>query len=95
MDLFNIKEQKCQKEPIKSGLNYQLRKLSYKLDVGGYIIPVTCYRNTFRFRLIDFAVKVVKTAGQFILKITEQAFEDLKIAQLWLRTDAPQPISIT
>lgn len=68
---------------------------AYKLDVGVDIIPVTCYPNTFRRQLIDFAVKVVKTGGQFILKVAEQAFEELQIARLWLRTSEPQPIGIT
>jgi hypothetical protein len=68
---------------------------AYKFDVGGDIIAVTCYPNTFRRRLIDFAVKVVKTGGQFILKVAEQAFEELQIARLWLRTSEPLPIGIT
>lgn len=68
---------------------------AYKRDVGEGIIPITCYPNTFRRQLIDFAVKIVKTGGQFILKVAERAFEELQIARLWLCTSEPQPIVST
>jgi len=65
---------------------------AYKHDLGCDIIPVNCYPNTFRRQLIDFAVKIVKTGGRIILKVTADIFEQLNITQLWQTIRQPQPI---
>jgi len=36
---------------------------AYKHDVTAQVIPVTVYPNTFRRKLIDFAVKITSRAG--------------------------------
>jgi len=68
---------------------------AYKRDTGQEVVPLTCYPNTFRRVLIDFAVKIVKTGGRIILKVVQPVFEQLQIAQLWQRTADPIPIFST
>jgi hypothetical protein len=65
---------------------------TYKRDIGEEIIPLACYPNTFRRRLIDFAVKIVTTGRKFILKATAGIFEQLHLTTLWERVQTPQPI---
>jgi methylglyoxal synthase len=64
----------------------------YKRDIGGEIVPMACYPNTFRRRLIDFAVKIVTTGRKVILKATAGVFEQLHLTTLWERVPTPQPI---
>lgn len=65
---------------------------AYKRDLGEELVPITCYPNTFRRKLIDVAVKVVSTGRRFILKVTQSVHEQLQLATLWERINAPQPI---
>ncbi len=65
---------------------------TYKRDIGNEIVPVACYPNTFRRRLIDFAVKIVTTGRKVILKATAGVFEQLHLTTLWELVHAPQPI---
>jgi hypothetical protein len=55
---------------------------TYKRDIGEEIIPMACYPNTFRRRLIGFAVKIVVTGRKFILKATAGVFEQLHLTTL-------------
>ncbi len=68
---------------------------TFKRDVLENVIPVTCYPNTFRRRLIDFAAKIVTTGGHIILKVTRTVFDQLQIKLLWQRIKIPQPIMAT
>jgi hypothetical protein len=65
---------------------------AYKEDVGEGIAPIKSYPNTARRKLIDFAVKIVKTAGSVILKVTEDIARSLQIQLLWFRCNNPIPI---
>ena len=68
---------------------------AFKRDALEDVIPTTCYPNTFRRRIIDFAAKIVTTGGQIILKVTETVFEQLQLKLLWERVKIPQPIPLT
>jgi len=61
----------------------------FKKDVSGDVIPVEAYATTLRRRLIDVAAKVVRHAGQIILKVAVAAMEQLHFAALWARSGAP------
>lgn len=67
---------------------------TYKRDVAKDIIAITSYPKTFRRQLIDFAVRIVSTGGQFILKVTQTIFDYANIQVLWERSGSPQPILI-
>lgn len=61
----------------------------FKEDVCGEVIPMEAYATTLRRRLIDVAAKVVRHAGQIILKVAAAAMEQLQFAALWNRSSAP------
>ncbi len=58
---------------------------SYKWDVCQEtgIVPLTCYPNTFRRKLIDFAGKIVRHGRRCILKVTAQVRERLELDRIW------------
>jgi hypothetical protein len=61
----------------------------FKEDVCGEVIPVAAYATTVRRRLIDVAAKIVRHAGQIILKVAAAAMEQLQFAALWAKSGAP------
>ena len=61
----------------------------FKEDVCGELIPMEAYATTLRRRLIDVAAKIVRHAGQTILKLAAAAMEQLRFAALWVRSGAP------
>jgi len=61
----------------------------FKEDVCGEVIPVEAYATTLRRRLIDVAAKIVRHAGQIVLKVAAAAMEQLQFASLWARSGAP------
>jgi len=61
----------------------------FKEDVCGEVIPVGASATTLRRRLIDVAAKIVRHAGQIVLKVAAAAMEQLKFAALWARSGAP------
>jgi hypothetical protein len=61
----------------------------FKEDVCREVIPVEAYATTVRRRLIDVAAKIVRHAGQIILKVAATAMEQLQFATLWSRSSAP------
>jgi hypothetical protein len=61
----------------------------FKEDVCGEVIPMEAYATTLRRRLIDVAAKIVRHAGQIILKVAAAAMEQLQFAGLWARSGAP------
>jgi Transposase DDE domain group 1 len=61
----------------------------FKEDVCGEVTPVEAYATTLRRRLIDVAAKIVRHAGQTILKVAATAMEQLQFAALWVRSGAP------
>jgi len=67
---------------------------AFKRDVLENVVPVSCYPNTFRRRVIDFAAKIVATGGHIILKVTQTVFEQLKVKLLWQRLKIPVPLMV-
>ncbi len=65
---------------------------SYKRDVTYDVLSTESYPNTFRRKLIDFAVKIVNHAGMIILKVTADIKERLKVYELWRLCQSPPPI---
>jgi hypothetical protein len=61
----------------------------FKRDVSGDVIPVESYATTLRRRLIDVAAKIVRHAGQVILKVATAAMGQLQFATLWAKSGAP------
>ncbi len=67
---------------------------SFKRDVSDEVIPVSSYPNTFRRSLIDFAVKIVRHAGQLTMKVREFIMNSLKLDKLWERCQSPPVITV-
>ena len=67
---------------------------SYKRDVTHDVLSTESYPNTFRRKLIDFAVKIVTHGGMIILKVTADIKEKLKIEELWRLCKSPPPITV-
>jgi len=65
---------------------------TYKRDVTKDVIPVTVYPNTFRRKLIDFAVKITSRARNTIMNVTSTIFDTIKIDQLWEKCQSPPEI---
>jgi hypothetical protein len=65
---------------------------SFKRDVSADVIPVTSYPNTFRRKIIDFAVKIVKHSALLTMKVREFIMNSLKLDELWQRCQSPPVI---
>lgn len=65
---------------------------SYKQDVTNEVISPTVYPNTFRRRLIDFAVKVTSGSRYVFLRVSQAVFKDIEIELLWKKAQSPPPI---
>lgn len=70
---------------------------AYKRDLPEGTVADSCYPNTFRRVLIDFAVKIVRKGRQVILKVTRTVWEALPIERIWewLRQIVPMPYAPT
>ncbi len=68
---------------------------AYKQDVTQDVIPITVYPNTFRRKMIDFAVKITLGARNVILNATKTIHETIKISELWVRCQSPPQIMLT
>jgi hypothetical protein len=62
---------------------------SFKVDVCIPVIPVSAYATTVRRKLIDIAAKVVRHAGDVVLKISSAVFDRLKFDVLWEKSAMP------
>lgn len=62
---------------------------SFKQDVAAPVVPVTAYATRVRRTRVDFAGKLVRTAGQTILKVTRFTFRHLRLDELWARNGDP------
>ncbi|MBW6481154.1 MAG: IS1380 family transposase [Bacteroidales bacterium] len=65
---------------------------SYKRDITPDIIPITAYPNTFRRKLIDFAVKITSRSRSIIMSVTRTIYETINIEILWKRCQSPPVI---
>ena len=62
---------------------------TYKRDVTNDVIPISSYPNTFRRKIIDFAVKITSGSGYVILNVPRTIFENFKINDLWKKCQSP------
>jgi hypothetical protein len=67
---------------------------TYKRDVTVDILPVTAYPNTFRRKMIDFAVKITSRSRYIILNVTKTIHATIKIDQLWEKCQSPPVIQL-
>jgi hypothetical protein len=67
---------------------------AYKQDVTAEVVPVTVYPNTFRRKLIDFAVKITSRARKVVLNVTKNIYETINIELLWKRCQSPPRIQL-
>ncbi|MFO8066277.1 MAG: IS1380 family transposase [Bacteroidales bacterium] len=67
---------------------------AYKQDVTAEVISVTVYPNTFRRKLIDFAVKITSRARNIILNVTRNIYKTINIDFLWKRCQSPPKIQL-
>ncbi len=65
---------------------------TYKRDITPDVIPITVYPNTFRRKLIDFAVKLTSHARNITLCVTKTVFETINMIDLWQRCQDPPKI---
>jgi len=61
----------------------------FKEDVCPKVVPQEAYATTLRRQVIDIAAKIVRHAGQTILRVTEATMAQLQFAQLWARSNTP------
>lgn len=95
----------CEQFPFKGfGMNrafYYIFLMShflyeaFKRDITQDVLPVTSYPSTFRRTIIDFAVKIVSTSHQVILKVTQAIYDALKIPLLWQAISEQKPAFVT
>lgn len=62
---------------------------AFKEDVTDPVVPVPSYPTRLRRTVIDIAAKIVRHAGQTILKVTRPVWTRLRIPELWERTADP------
>jgi hypothetical protein len=67
----------------------------FKRDITPDVIPVTTYPNTFRRKLIDFAVKITSRSRYIIMNVTRTIYETIQIDILWKRCQSPPIIQFT
>lgn len=62
---------------------------AYKQDVTKDVIAISSYPNTFRRKLIDFAVKVTSRSRQVWMNASRTVFESIKLDIIWERCVSP------
>jgi len=61
----------------------------FKEDVCREVVPLGAYATTLRRVVIDVAAKIVRHAGQIILKVTAATMARLQFAKLWACSNTP------
>jgi hypothetical protein len=61
----------------------------FKEDVCREVVSLEAYATTLRRQVIDVAAKIVRHAGQVILKVTTATMARLEFAKLWARSNSP------
>lgn len=56
---------------------------TYKHDVCSDVLPITIYPNTFRRKLIDFAVKITSGARSITLNVTQTIYDSIILMYYW------------
>lgn len=67
---------------------------SYKEDITHDVVPITCYPNTFRRKMIDFAAKFTSRARSTILNVSQTVYDNIKLSELWIRCGKPIEIQL-
>ncbi|MDP2159974.1 MAG: IS1380 family transposase [Flavobacterium sp.] len=67
---------------------------TYKQDIAAGVISIAAYPNTFRRKLIDFAVKITSGARYITLNVTRSIYQTINIAELWKRCQSPPKIQV-
>ena len=65
---------------------------AYKQDVTIDVVPITTYPNTFRRKLIDFAVKITAGSRTIKLNVSRTIYQAINFKELWERCQSPPPI---
>ena len=65
---------------------------TYKFDVTDEVVPLKSYPNTFRRKLIDFAVKIVSHSRDKVLQVVKTVYNNLNINDLWKKCQTPPQI---
>lgn len=65
---------------------------TYKFDVTDEVVPLKSYPNTFRRKLIDFAVKIVSHSRYKVLQVVKTDYNNLNINDLWKKCQTPPQI---
>jgi len=68
---------------------------AYKRDVTVGVIPISVYPDTFRRRLIDFAVKITSGGRNVFLNVTRDIYETFKLDNIWQKCQSPPVIQFT
>lgn len=68
---------------------------TYKQDVTAQVLPITSYPNTFRRKLIDFAVKITSHSRNTIMNVNKTVFKNINITELWKLCQSPPRIQFT
>ena len=68
---------------------------AHKQDVTCDIMPITSYPNTFRRKVIDFAVKITSGARMVTIRVTQTIYETINIAELWQRCQSPPHVILS
>jgi hypothetical protein len=66
---------------------------TFKEDVCAPVVPLTAYPTTLRRTVIDLAVKVVRHAGQIVLKVSRPAWSALRFQRLWKNSADPPALA--
>lgn len=64
---------------------------TFKRDVTAEVVPITAQATRVRREAVDFAAKIVRHAGDTILKVTRAIWNRLRIDDLWKRAAKPPP----
>ena len=66
---------------------------TFKRDVTAAVVPISAQATRLRREAIDFAAKIVRHAGETVLKVTRAVWNRLHIADLWERAANPPPFA--
>lgn len=61
----------------------------FKEDTCLGVVPVESYASTFRRKVIDTAMKIVRTSGEVWIKFTQATWDALQLNQFWERCNHP------
>jgi len=62
---------------------------AFKEDVCSDVLDVSSYVTRMRRQVIDIAAKIIRTAGQTILKVTAATHRRLDLKTMWHRANGP------